>query len=72
MTTTEPERTQLLTIPQAAEQLACSRGHVYRLISTGALVSVEIKATGTRPKTRVRADDVEAFIAEHTTAVSAS
>ena len=59
-------RTQLLSIPEAAAQLACSRAHVYRLISAGSLRSVELKATGARSKTRVRAEDVEAFIAEHT------
>lgn len=64
--TAADRRTQLLTIPEAAEQLACSRAHVYRLISAGALLSVELKVSGTRPKTRVRAEDVEAFIAQHT------
>lgn len=58
--------TQLLSIPQAAARLACSRGHVYNLIAAGKLRAVEITATGKRPKTRVRLDDLETFIEEHT------
>lgn len=58
--------TQLLSIPSAAAQLDCSRAHVYRLIAAGKLRAVELKATGTRPKTRIRAEDVEAFIDTHT------
>ncbi len=54
--------TQLLSIPAAAARLACSRAHVYRLLSAGALRAVEIKATGTRSKTRVREEDLEAYI----------
>jgi excisionase family DNA binding protein len=54
--------TRLLAIPRVAERLDCSRTHVYRLIAAGELRSVEIKATGKRPKTRVRSDDLEAFI----------
>lgn len=62
---------QLLSIVTVAERLACSRAHVYRLITTGQLRAVEIKATGTRPKTRVRAEDLDAFIESHTRTVSA-
>lgn len=53
---------QLLSIPRAAAQLDCSRAHVYRLISAGKLRAVETKATGARSKTRVRQDDLDAFI----------
>lgn len=60
---------QLLSIPHAAEILDCSRGHVYRLITTGRLRAVEIKASGTRPKTRVRAEDLAVFIEENTRVV---
>lgn len=58
--------TQLLSITKAAELLDCSRGHVYGLIAAGLLPAVEIKATGTRSKTRVREADLEAFIESHT------
>ena len=57
---------QLLSILRAAAVLDCSRAHVYRLIATGKLRAVEIAATGTRSKTRVRAEDLEAFIEERT------
>ena len=55
--------TRLLCLDEAAEQLGCSRTHLYALIAAGQLRPVEIKsATSTRSKTRVRDDDVEAFI----------
>ena len=60
------KRTQLLSVTEAAERLACSRGHVYNLVAAGALQAVEIKASGSRPKTRIREDELEAFIAGRT------
>jgi excisionase family DNA binding protein len=57
---------QLLSIPKAAEVLDCSPGHVYGLIAVGQLRAVEIKAKGTRSRTRVREEDLEAFIEAHT------
>lgn len=62
--------TRLLSVTQAAEQLGCSRGHIYGLIAAGELSAVEIKAKGTRSKTRVLASEVEAFIASRTRRVS--
>lgn len=59
---------RLLKVPAVAERLDCSRTHVYRLIAAGRLRAVEIKATGQRPKTRVRSDDLHAFIEASTTA----
>lgn len=58
--------TQLLSIPNAAARLDCSASHVYNLIAAGKLRAVEIKATGKRPKTRVREEDLEAFIEAQT------
>lgn len=58
--------TQLLSMPRAAELLDCSPGHVYNLIAAGHLRAVEIKATGKRPKTRVRLEDLEAYIEAQT------
>lgn len=58
--------TQLLSVASVAEQLDCSRGHVYGLISAGKLRAVETKAKGAKSKTRVRAEDVEKFIEANT------
>lgn len=58
--------TQLLSVTKAAQQLDCSRGHIYGLIAAKKLRAVETKAKGTRPKTRIRAEDLEAFIDENT------
>lgn len=58
--------TRLLSVTTAAEQLDCSRGHIYGLIAAGKLSAVEIKAKGTRSKTRVLASEIEAFIEANT------
>lgn len=58
--------TRLLSVPHVAEQLDCSRGHVYGLISAGKLRAVETKAKGMRSKTRIYAEDVEKFIDANT------
>lgn len=58
--------TQLLSLPRAAERLDCSRGHIYRLIAAGKLRAVDIRANGKRSKTRVYAEDLDAYIAQHT------
>lgn len=57
---------KLLSPAHAAELLDCSRPHVYGLIAAGRLRAVEIKATGTRAKTRIREDDLQAFIDANT------
>lgn len=54
--------TQLLSPAHAAGVLDCSPGHVYNLIARGLLRAVEIKAEGKRPKTRIREDDLQAYI----------
>lgn len=58
--------TRLLSITSAAEQLDCSRGHIYGLIAEGRLKAVEIRAKGVRSKTRVLASEIEDFIAANT------
>jgi excisionase family DNA binding protein len=58
--------TQLLSVLRAAEVLDCSAGHVYDLIAQGRLRAVEIKAQGSRSKTRIREEDLEAFIDSNT------
>lgn len=57
---------KLLSITHTAEQLDCSRGHVYGLIAAGKLRAVELKAKGSRSKTRIRAEDLQAFIDANT------
>ncbi len=54
--------TQLLSVVEVAARLGCSRNHVYALIAKGGLQSVDLRASGTKPKTRIREDDLEAFI----------
>lgn len=60
------EHTQLLSMPQAAARLACSRAHIYRLIAAGKLRAVDIRAEGKRSKTRIREEDLDAFIEAQT------
>ncbi len=58
---TEP--LQLLTIPVTGKRIGVSINTVYRLIATGQLRAVDVAPTGSRrPKTRVRSDDLEAYI----------
>lgn len=55
--------TLLHTIPQVAEILTCSRPHVYALISSGRLHSVDISTPGSsRTKLRVRHEDLLRFL----------
>lgn len=63
------ETPRLLSVTHAAAHLDCSRAHVYRLIEAGHLRTVEIRATGTRTKTRVRAEDLAAYIDTQTRSV---
>lgn len=59
--------TQLLTIPQAAERLACSENHAYRLVASGELRAVDIAPRGSkRSKTRIREDDIAAYVNKKT------
>lgn len=53
---------QLLSVVEVAERLRCSRNHVYGLIAAGSLRAVDLRAKGTKPKTRVRESDLDAFI----------
>ena len=57
----------LLTPLATAERLDCSDMHVYRLVSTGELCAVDISLTGAgKTKTRIRSDDLEAYIEART------
>lgn len=60
---------QLLTIPQVMDRLGIkSKDTVYALISSGALRVTDIAATGQRPRSRVREDDLQRFIDARTRA----
>ncbi len=53
----------LFTPKEAGERLRCSENHVYRLIARGLLQAVDIAQPESRKsKTRIRSDDLAAFI----------
>jgi excisionase family DNA binding protein len=53
----------LYTPAEAGDRIRASESHVYRLIADGRLRVVDIAQPGSRkPKTRVRSDDLEAYI----------
>lgn len=54
---------RLLRIPQVADVLGCSRGHVYNLIAAGQLDTVDIAPPGNASKTRVPESSVTAYVA---------
>jgi excisionase family DNA binding protein len=58
---------ELLTIEEAARRQGCSQMHVYRQIARGELPAVDIALPGAkRSKTRVRSDDLAAYIERQT------
>jgi excisionase family DNA binding protein len=53
----------LYTPAEAGDRIRASESHVYRLIADGTLRAVDIAQPGSRkPKTRVRSDDLDAYI----------
>lgn len=73
MLKSEDEDSLLLTIPATADKLQVAPNTVYRLIASGDLRAVDMTVPGAkRPKTRVRRDDLEAFINARTREVRAS
>jgi excisionase family DNA binding protein len=67
MTTESADAMSLLTIAEAGAALGCSPMHVYRLIAAGELSAVDIAQPGARrSKTRVRSDEVSAYIEART------
>ena len=63
---------QLLTIPQTGARLGASDNHVYRLIAAGELRAVDIAQPGSPSKTRVRTDDLAAYIEQKTRRAAAA
>lgn len=64
-TAQDPKVVVVLTPQQTADWLNCSREHVYRLIKHGSLKAIDIAPRGSmRSKTRIREDDLIAYIAQ--------
>lgn len=67
MTATKVDLGKLLTIPQAAEWMDCSRQHVYNLIHAGELEYVDIaKRKAGKTKMRVPESALGGFAASRT------
>lgn len=58
--------TQLLTVQEAADQLAVHRQSVYRLIWAGELTVTNVGQGRRRPRLRIIAESVEAYIERNT------
>lgn len=58
---------KLLTIPDTAALLSCSKTHVYDLIADGALEAVDIARPGAkRPKTRITTTALQGYVERNT------
>lgn len=57
---------QLYTVAEAGRRLGVSRSSAYRLVAAGEFKVVDVAATGSKPKLRVRHDDLEALIERRT------
>jgi excisionase family DNA binding protein len=68
MSRRSPAATLLLLTPaEAGERIRASETHIYRLIEDGELRTVDIAQPGSRRrKTRVRSDDLDAYIEKRT------
>lgn len=53
---------RLLTFPQAAERLECSRWHVYDLVKDGVLPRRLAGRPGKKPRMRIAESDLQAYI----------
>jgi excisionase family DNA binding protein len=61
----------LYTPAEIAERLSCCENYVYTLIATGELRTVDIARPGAqRSKTRIRDDDLAAYIEANTRAAA--
>lgn len=65
--------TKLLTIPEVADELNIAPNTVYKMIAAGDLRAVDMAVPGARKsKTRIRVDDLEAFVEARTREARAS
>jgi excisionase family DNA binding protein len=62
MTTDAKVKVNLITVPEAAKRLACSRSHVYDLVAAGKLRRYNVSLKGT--KLRLSDEDVDRYIRE--------
>ena len=62
----------LHTIPETAKRLGVCTATVYNLIASGDLRVVDLAVTGRKTKSRVRDDDLAAFIDKRTRSASSS
>ena len=63
MTLYDTRRKLIYTPDEVAEILTCSKAHVYRLIRSGALVTVDISNPGGKQtKHRIRSEDLGAYL----------
>ncbi len=53
---------KLISVPEAAAMIGCSRGHIYNLITERKLKRYDIAIKGT--KTRLSDEDVQRYIRE--------
>lgn len=53
---------KLISVPDAATRIGCSRSHVYNLLAAGKLRRYDIALKGT--KTRLSEEDVERYITD--------
>ena len=56
-------KTKLISVPEAAERIGCSRSHIYNVIAAGKLKPYDISLRG-RSKTRLAEADVDRYIDE--------
>lgn len=59
------EAVRLYSIPEAAEHLGVSDSYVYKRVNAREIRTVEL-GNGSRPKQRIRQDDLDAFIDSRT------
>lgn len=52
---------KLISVPEAATRIGCSRSHIYNLLAAGKLTRYNIALTGS--KVRVSDEDVDRYIA---------
>lgn len=54
---------KLISVPEAAARIGCSRSHIYNLVAAGLLARYDI-GLGARSKVRLSDEDVDRYIRE--------